>query len=174
VATEQRPGLRFAVPATCVAAVLAIGAASWAILEGEFRLGGWGALVGALLIVAASLSLSRFGGRRERLEVALVDRVFDGAILGSVAWATRSSAPEVAAGALLAMATGFLAAYVRARGSALAYPIEDSPATRAIRCGAISIALIAGWTSWAFYALTVWLLLVVGVRASQVAKEERL
>ncbi len=174
MATERRREPRLAVPVACVAAVATIAAAAAAILAGEPRLGGWAALLSAVLIVGASSLASRWGGRREAVEIALVDRLFDGAILAALAWASRSSAPEASAGALLALATGFLAAYVRARGTALGYPIEDSPATRAIRCGAISIALIAGWTSWAYFVLAGWLLLVVGVRASQVAKEERL
>lgn len=174
VATERRRGSRLAVPAACVVAALTSAGAAVAILEGEPRLGGWAALLGSVLIVGASLLASRSGEHREAVEVALADRLYDGAILASLAWSTRSSAPAASAGALLALATGFLAAYVRARGTALGYPIEDSPATRTIRCGAISIALIAGWTSWAYYVLAAWLLLVVGVRASQVAKEERL
>jgi hypothetical protein len=97
----------------------------------------------------------------------------DGAILGSIAWVTRADDPSTAAGAILALAAGFLAAYVRARGAALGYLVEESPGTRAIRCGLISVALIAGWTSWALYVVAIWMLLVALVRSSQVAKEER-
>jgi len=55
----------------------------------------------------------------------------------------------------------------------LGYLIEEGAGTRAIRCGLIAVALIAGWTAWAVYVVAIWMLLVAGLRASQVAKEER-
>ncbi len=105
--------------------------------------------------------------------LSFADRAFDGAILASVAWVTRTDDPATAAGALVALAAGYLAAYIRARGAALGYLVEESAGTRAIRTGLISVALLAGWTAWAFFVVALWMLLVAMVRASQVAKEER-
>jgi hypothetical protein len=157
----------------CVAATVAVGCSTWAILDRREELGGVAALVAGVLLVAAGLLLSRSPAPRWRMLLSFADRAFDGAILGAVAWVTRVDDPSTAAGALLALAAGFLAAYVRARGAALGYFVEESPATRAVRCGLISVALIAGWTSWALYVVAIWMLLVALVRASQVAKEER-
>lgn len=156
-----------------VTAAAAIGVATWAILDGRRVAGGLGALVAAVLLISAGALLGRRPDPRSRMLVSFADRLFDGAILGAVAWVTRTSDPAVAAGALFALTSGFLAAYVRARGAALGYVVEESPGTRAIRCGLIAAALLGGWGSWAFFAVAGWMLLVTLVRTSQVAKEER-
>jgi hypothetical protein len=131
------------------------------------------ALGAGIFLVAAGVLASRARDVRARLLVSFADRAFDGAVLASVAWVSRTAAPAAAAGALLALAAGFLGAYVRARGSALGYLIEEGAATRAIRVGLVSTALIAGWTEWALFGVAAWMLLVTLVRVSQVAKEER-
>ena len=160
-------------PVLCVVAFLAVGVSTWLILDERLREGGVAAAVAGGLLVAAGLIVPRDGARRERMLLSFADRVFDGAILGSLAWVTRLSEPGTAAGAVLALAAGFLAAYIRARGAALGYQIEEGAGTRAIRCGLIAIALIVGWTAWAVYVVAIWMLLVSAIRASQVAKEER-
>lgn len=163
---------RAVAPALCVGAAAAIGIATWAILDGRPETGGAWALGAAALLVLAGLLVHK-GDDRNRMVLSFTDRAFDGAILAAVAWTTRIDDPMAAAGALLALAAGFLAAYVRARGAALGYLVEESPGTRAIRTGLISLALLAGWTQWAFFVVAIWMLLVALVRASQVAKEER-
>jgi hypothetical protein len=74
---------------------------------------------------------------------------------------------------LLALASGFLASYIRARGGSLGYGIEEGVITPAIRYGLVSAGLIAGWR-WTPWAVAVLMLLASAVRASQVVKEERL
>jgi hypothetical protein len=161
------------VAASCAAAVVAVGAATWAILDGRSRTGGVAALVAGALLVAAGVLASRSRDPRARMLASFTDRAFDGCILGAIAWVERSSEPAAAAGALMALAAGFLAAYVRARGSALGYLVEEGGGTRAVRVGLISLALLAGWTHWALFGVATWMLLVALVRVSQVAKEER-
>ncbi len=164
---------RAVVATLCVVAALSVGLAAWAILVDRVRAGGLAALVAGALLVLAGVLASRSKDVRSRLVVSFGDRAFDGAVLAAVAWAFRTEEPAAAVGALLALAAGFLAAYVRARGSALGYLVEESAATRAIRVGLISLALLAGWTEWALFAVAAWMLLVTLVRTSQVAKEER-
>ncbi len=166
-------GTRTAGAVLCVVAMIAVGLATWAILDQRLELGGAFALAAGALLVTAGVLLGRAPSPRWRLLLSFADRSFDGAILASVAWVTRVDDPSTAAGALLALAAGFLAAYIRARGAALGYLVEESPGTRAVRCGLVGVALIAGWTSWAFYLVAIWMLLVALLRASQVAKEEQ-
>jgi hypothetical protein len=156
----------------CVVAAGAIGVATWQILERQPETGGVWALAAAVLLVLAGLLVPK-GDARARMVLSFADRAFDGAILASVAWVMRTEDPATAAGALIALAAGYLAAYIRARGAALGYLVEESAGTRAIRTGLISAALLAGWTAWAFFVVAIWMLLVAMVRASQVAKEER-
>jgi hypothetical protein len=163
---------RAVAPALCLGAAAAIGLATWAILDGRPEAGGAWALGAACLLVVAGFFVAR-GDDRNRMVLSFTDRAFDGAILAAVAWTSRTEDPAAAAGALLALTAGFLAAYIRARGAALGYVVEESPGTRAVRTGLISVALLAGWTHWALFVVAIWMLLVALVRASQVAKEER-
>jgi hypothetical protein len=80
----------------------------------------------------------------------------------------------VAAASLVALSAGFLASYIRAKGGSLGYGVEESVVTPALRYGLVSLALLFGWTSWAIWVVAALMLLAAGVRASQVAKEERL
>lgn len=169
--TQHRAGTIVAM--LCAAAILAVGLVAWAILEDRVRAGGAVGLVAGASLVLAGVLASRAKDTRARMLVSFGDRAFDGVVLAAVAWASRTSEPAAAAGALLSLTAAFLAAYVRARGSALGYLVEESAGTRAVRVGLISAALLTGWTRWALFVVALWLLLVTLVRVSQVAKEER-
>ncbi len=164
---------RAAVPVLCAAAAAAVGLAAWLLVDRRPKPAGLAALAAAALIVVGGALLRPAADRRSRLLLSFADRAFDGAVLGSLAWATRSSSPGTAAGSVVAMAAGFLAAYVRARGGSLGYGIEESGVTPALRYVVVSVALLVGWTSWAVWVVAVLMLLATAVRASQVAKEER-
>jgi hypothetical protein len=161
------------IPALCAAAAVFIGLAGWWLLDGRAERAGWASLAAGLLLVAAGAIVRDTDRPREWLVLSLVDRTFDGVVLGALVWVTRTTEPRVAAGAMVALAAGFLAAYVRARAGSLGYGIEESVITPAVRYLLISVSLIAGWTSWAVWVVAVLMLAVVALRASQVAKEER-
>jgi hypothetical protein len=80
---------------------------------------------------------------------------------------------RVAAAALIALAAGFLASYIRAKGGSLGYGIEEGVVTPILRYALFVVALLfdAAWAIWAMAAINV---LAAAVRASQVAKEEAL
>jgi hypothetical protein len=80
----------------------------------------------------------------------------------------------VAAAALVALAAGFVASYIRAKGGSLGYGIEESVVTPVLRYGLVSLALLMEWTVWAIWVVAGVMLLAAAIRASQVAKEERL
>jgi hypothetical protein len=164
-------GERAVVPLLCVAAAAAIGASTWLLLLRRPEPAGWAALLAGAILVTGGILL-RPSDRLGRVLLSFGDRLFDGCVLGSLVWVTRTSDPELAAGALVALAAGFLASYIRARGGSLGYGIEEGIVTPALRYGLISAGLIAGWT-WTVWAAGILMLLASGVRASQVAKEER-
>jgi phosphatidylglycerophosphate synthase len=130
------------------------------------------AAASAGLLVGGLLS---HGGRllRERTLDSFVDRLFDGAVLGSVVWVERAERPGAAAAALVALAASFLGSYVRARGNSLDYRVEESMFTRGIRYGIVVLALLLDLPVWLLWTLAVFALLAAFVRASQVAKQER-
>ena len=161
-----------------VVAASSIGAATWLILA--HRAGGAaGAAVAAagvslaLGTVVASRSPSAVWLPRWRYIDAALDRAFDGAVLGAVAWTARTSDPSTCAGALAAIGGGFLAAYVRARGAALGYGVAEGRLTRSARYGLLAVGLATGRTSWAVWAIAAVSLAATLVRSSSVAKEER-
>jgi hypothetical protein len=126
-----------------------------------------------LLLVGGHRANHGAGGPTDRMLDELLDRAWDGAVFGSIAWVERQPAPRVAVGALIALCASFLSAYVRARGASLSYSIEESHVTRGIRYSMIVVGLAFGWlgvTVWAAAAVS---LLAVLVRTSQVAREER-
>jgi CDP-diacylglycerol--glycerol-3-phosphate 3-phosphatidyltransferase len=150
-----------------------VGAATWLVLEvGTGWAGAAAGGSGALILAGAALA-GRGGSARERMLGSAVDRAFDGCVLAAVAWVTREPDPAISAGALLALAAGFLAAYVRARGQSLGYQVEESPVTRALRYAAVSLGLATGELGAGVYAAAGIAILTALVRASQVAKEER-
>jgi hypothetical protein len=163
---------RAVVPILCVAACVIVVLATWLLLIREVEAAGWVALVAGAVLVAGGVLLKP-RDRLGRVLLSFADRLFDGCVLGALAWVTRSNDPWVAAGALVALAAGFLASYIRARGGSLGYGIEEGVITPAIRYGLVSIGLVAGWR-WSVWAVAVLMLLASAVRASQVVKEERL
>jgi hypothetical protein len=170
---RARAGARPVVPVLCSLAAIAVALAGWAVLDHRFQRGGWAALTAGVLLLLAGGVVRETDRPREWLVLSLGDRAFDGVVFGSLAWVLRSSDPGAAAGALVALAAGFLAAYVRARGGSLGYGVESSVVVPAIRSLAISIALIGGWVPTAVWIAAGLMLLTAAVRASQVAKEER-
>jgi len=161
-----------ALAASFVAAAASVGAGV-AILDRRLVLGALVAAVAAAgLLVGGVLS---HGGRllRERTLDSFVDRLFDGAVLGSLVWIERIDRPAAAAGALVAVCASYLGSYVRARGNSLDYRVEESMVTRGIRYGLVVAALLLHAPPWLLWALAVFTLLAAFVRASQVAKEER-
>lgn len=153
-------------------AALLIGTAVWLILTERDRAGGAAAAAAGVVSLWAGFA-SRRGPALVWVADSIVDRLYDGAILAAIAWQTRSSSPVVAAAALVAMAAGFLGAYIRAKGIALGYGVDESPVTRGLRYLFISLGLIAGWLAWTLWAAAIVSVVAVFVRTSQVAKEEQ-
>jgi phosphatidylglycerophosphate synthase len=101
------------------------------------------------------------------------DRLFDGLILSALAWANFVRRPMAAGLAVAALSLSFLGAYVRARGQALGYPVEESAVNRGVRYVLVATGLITERIVPALWMLTVLVGLTTAVRVSQVAKQER-
>jgi hypothetical protein len=134
---------------------------------------GSAAASGVLLLIGGHRANHGAGDALDRMLDELLDRCWDGAILAPIAWVSRGTSPHVAAGALVALGASFLSSYVRARGAALRYTVEESHVTRGIRYALVTAGLGFGWLAWTIWVTAVVSLLAVVVRTSQVAKEER-
>jgi hypothetical protein len=161
-----------------IAAVVAIAAATWSILSHEEPALAGAAVAGAgvALLVGGALARRSPGAgwlRRWWFIESAIDRAFDGALLGSIAWTAREADPAVCAAALVALGAGFLGSYVHARGAALGYEVEDGWLTRLLRYGLLAAGLLLDELSWAVWAVAAVSIAAIVVRTSQVAKQER-
>ncbi|MEO8292544.1 MAG: hypothetical protein ABI635_05350 [Actinomycetota bacterium] len=155
---------------TCGAALIA--ASVWLVLDGRARAAGLTVgLAGVAGIAGGRFAIWNDDGL-SRLFDPLLDRVLDGAVLGSIAWAERDARPAVAVGALVALGASFLSSYVRARAASLGYDVQESTVTRAIRYALIATGLGFGWLGWSVWAAAALALLASLIRSIQVAKEE--
>jgi len=127
---------------------------------------------GILLLLGGHRANHGAGGPTDRMLDELLDRVWDGTVLGSMAWVARTEDPSLAIAALAALCVSALSAYVRARGASLDYSVEESHLTRGLHY----VLVVAGlgfdltWVLWVAVAVSA---LAVVVRTSQVAREER-
>ncbi len=171
-AAERRRTSSWAARALLLLAALLIVLAGWSIVAREPERGG-GLLLGAAVCLVAVALLPGARSSRDVLLASLADRLFDGVALATIAWAYREAAPATAAGALVALGASFLSSYIRVRGAALGYGVEEALATRAIGYALVSVGLLVGWIGWTVWVLAGLMALAGAIRASQVAKEER-
>lgn len=127
----------------------------------------------ALLLLGGHRANHGSGTAFDRMLDAVLDRLWDGAVLGAIAWAARGRAPNVTAGALTALGASFLSSYVRARGAALGYSVEESHVMRGLRYALVAAGLAFGWLGWTLWVTAALALLASLVRTMQVAREER-
>jgi hypothetical protein len=153
--------------------VALVGLGSWLVLAGLGRWAGAAAAGAGALLLAGGALAGRVGSPLFAFLDSLADRAFDGCLLSAIALAVRDVDPPAAGAAVAALVASFLGAYVRARGRALGYGVEDSLATRAVRYALVAIGLTGDWLGPAMIALLVVTALAAAVRASQVAKQER-
>jgi hypothetical protein len=155
---------------TCGTALIA--ASALLILDGRQRPAGLAAALAGVALIAGGRFAVWNGDALSRLFDPLLDRTFDGVILGAIAWAERAARPAVAAGALVALGASFLSSYVRARGASLGYDVQESTVTRGFRYGLIAAGLGFGWLGWAVWVAAAGSILAALIRTMQVAKEE--
>jgi len=126
-----------------------------------------------VFLLAGSAVAARAGGRLAGFLASVAAPAFAGLVLPSIAWVERGVDPAASAGALVALATSFLGAYVRARGQSLAYVVEEGTPARALRYGLVSIGLLTGWIAGAVWTTAALMALAALIRSLQVAKEEQ-
>jgi hypothetical protein len=170
---RQPPGTAFTRAALVGGAGLAAGAAWFVVADDLHRAGVLAGLGGVLLLAGGHRANHGEGGPVDRMLTELLDRGWDAALLGSIAWLSRSGSPRVAIGAIVALCASFLSSYVRARGAALGYSVEESHVARGVRYALVTAGLLLdglGWAVWSVAALSV---LAAIVRTRQVAQEAR-
>ena len=148
--------------------------AAWSIVAGDrVPAAALAGVSGLLLLIGTHRANHGAGGPVDRMLGELLDRAWDGAVLAPIAWVLRTDEPTIAAAALVALCASSLSSYVRARGAALHYSVEESHVTRGLRYALVTAGLAIDGLAVALWAAAAVSLLAVLVRTSQVAKEER-
>ena len=169
---RQPPGTAITRSVLVAGGALAVGAA-WLEIAREPRVAGWAAgASGALLLLGGHRANHGAGGPTDRMLDDLLDRAWDAAVLTSIAWVAKDEGSSVAVAAIAAVSLSFVAGYVRARGAALGYSVEERHVTRGARYALVAIFLLTSWT-WTIWTVVVMAGLAAAVRAGQVAVEER-
>lgn len=170
---RQPPGTAVTRTSSILGICLAIAAAPLIVDGMDERAGVFAALGGAFLLLGGHRANHGLGGPVDRMLTELFDRGWDAFVLAPIVWVSFADEPAVAIGALLALCASFLSSYVRARGAALGYSIEESHVTRGVRYALVSAGLLFGWLSWTVWAAAALSVLAALVRTAQVAREER-
>jgi hypothetical protein len=170
---RQPPGTAVTRTSSALGMVLAIAAAPAIVAGMDERAGALAAVSATLLLLGGHRANHGLGGPVDRMLTEFFDRGWDAFVLAPVVWAMFGTDPATAAGALVALCASFLSSYVRARGAALGYSIEESHVTRGLRYALISAGLLFGWLPWTVWAAAFVAVLAALVRTGQVAREER-
>lgn len=169
---RQPPGTAITRSVLVAGGALAAGA-GWLLVSREGRAAAWAAgASGALLLLGGHRANHGAGGPTDRMLDDLLDRAWDAAVLSGIAWVARDGSSSVAIAALAALSLSFVAGYIRARGAALGYSVEERHVTRGARYLLVVAFLLFEWT-WAVWAVAAMSGLAAIVRAGQVAQEER-
>jgi hypothetical protein len=170
---RQPPGTALTRTSALVGLGCAIAASVLIVEEQPVRAGVLAASGGGLLLLCGHRANHGLGGPVDRMLTELCDRTWDALVLAPIVWVSFDDRPELAVGALVALCASYLSSYVRARGAALGYSVEESHVTRGIRYGVISLGLLFGWLPsmvWVAAALST---IAAAVRTGQVAREAR-
>jgi hypothetical protein len=149
-----------------------IGLATWLVLAGRLRLGGVAAAFAGVLLLAASVMASDAESPVLQFVDSAMDRAFDGCLFTAVALSVRHQDEAAAAVALGGLVAAFIAAYIRARGRALGYAVEQSPGVRLLRYGFVAGGLLGRWLLGGMIGALAVVVLSAVAQARQVASQD--
>ncbi len=152
---------------------LAAAVACGVLLAVDQRLAAFIAALGAgTLLVFVGWKARQTRDPRLRFADSLAERGVEAVILGTLAWTALPEEPGVAAAALAALVTSYLASYLRARALGLRFRVEEALLLRSVRVAFVGLAVLGP-------AAQISLLVVAGVsvqaivlRAATVARQK--
>lgn len=155
--------LAIALLAAVVAAVLVVA---------NERLAGFLVALGAGgFLLLAAVRVSESSDARLRFADSLADRAVDAVILGTVVWAAFPEKPEVAAAALAALVTSYLASYLRARAIGLGFRVEETLLQRSVRMPFVALSVLEVPALAALWVATAISIQAIIVRVRDVARQ---
>jgi hypothetical protein len=170
---RQPPGTAITRSCAFVGMGCAIAAGALIVDERFVRAGVLAAVSGSLLLISGHRANHGLGGPVDRMLTELFDRAWDACILAPIVWVSYGVRPQLAVGALIALCASYLSSYVRARGAALGYSVEESHVTRGVRYGVLSMGLLFSWLPSMVWVAAFVSTVAAAVRTGQVAREAR-
>jgi hypothetical protein len=146
--------------------LVAVVAGALVLLE-RFLLAGVVLPISTLAFMSADVRRRRTADPGLRFGNAVSRRLADAAVLGGVAWVSVDDDPYVAAAALTALGTAYLAAYVRAKAVGLGFGVPDAIPGEALHFLMVAVGLVVG----GMLQLQVFLWLAAVVSAVSMARD---
>lgn len=150
-------------------AVLAAGGAAALVLVGANTGAGLSVATMGVLVVAAGRRSRHAKAPRLLFVDSSIERVVEGVVLGAIAWERLSVEPRTAVAALVALGSGYVAGYLKARAGALGFRLEESMLDRGVRSAAIAVGLLAGLVEPGLWTAAAWSVVTATTRALDVA-----
>jgi hypothetical protein len=155
--------LAIALAAAVVAAIL--------VVEDEQVSGFLAALGAGSTLFLAGAKVSDTADARLRFADSVAERMVDAVILGTLAWVAFPEEPEVAAAALAALVTSYLASYLRARAIGLGFRVEETLLQRPARLIFVALGILEQALGALWVATAISLQAII-VRAVAVARQK--
>jgi hypothetical protein len=109
---------------------------------------------------------------RLRFTDSLAERGVDAVILGTLAWTALPDEPGVAAAALAALVTSYLASYLRARAVGLRFRVEEPLLLRSVRVTFVAVAVLGPPAQISLLVVMGVSLQAIVLRAAAVARQK--
>ena len=152
-------------------ALLAAVVAAFLVAANE-RLPGFLVAIGAGgVLLLTALRVSESSDARLRFADSLAQGAVDAVILGTVVWAAFPEKSEVAAAALVALVTSYLASYLRARAMALGFRVEETLLHRSVRMPFVALSILEAPALAALWVATAISVQAIIVRVRDVARQ---
>lgn len=153
-------------------AVVGAGGAAALVLAGLDIGAGLSVAASGILLVVAGRLARRANARRLLFADSSIERVVEGVVLAAIAWERLSPEPRTAVAALLALGSGYVASYLKARATSLGFRLEESILDRGVRTAMIAMGLVSGGLELGLWAAAAWSVATTATRALQVAGQE--
>lgn len=152
---------------------LAAAIASAVLVVVDQRLAGFVAALGSGVgLLLSGVKVAGSGDAKLRFADSLAERAVDAVILGTVAWVAFPENTGVAAAALAALVTSYLASYLRARAVGLGFRVGEPPLLRPARMALVALGIVEATALGALWVATAISLQAIIVRAAAVARQK--
>jgi hypothetical protein len=154
--------------------MLAVAAAvvSGALIVADQRVAGFlAALVSGSALLLSGIKAADAADAGLRFADSMAERAVDAVVLGTLAWVAVPENLAVAAAALIALITSYIASYLKARALGLGFRVEETPMFQPARMAFVALGILGASAPALFVATAVSLQAII-VRSAAVARQK--